>query len=116
VRGRKKELEGKRVTVCAKVSEPTVELIDAARGKQTRSAWLQGVIAASLAEPAKRASRDTPAKPSRALSSGEPLKAGVVVKPETRPRRRCPHPGKRVIGGHCPDCNHMIEPGGYWRE
>ena len=31
-------------------------------------------------------------------------------------RKRCNHPGTRLIGGHCPSCAHVIEPGGYWRE
>ena len=31
-------------------------------------------------------------------------------------RKRCNHPGKRSVGGYCPDCDHLIEPGGYWRE
>ena len=31
-------------------------------------------------------------------------------------RKRCNHPGTRLIGGFCPLCDHVIEPGGYWRE
>ena len=31
-------------------------------------------------------------------------------------RKRCNHPGYRQIGGYCRECDHLIEPGGYWRE
>jgi hypothetical protein len=29
------------------------------------------------------------------------------------PRRRCPHPGTRVIGGWCGKCDALVETGGY---
>ena len=29
--------------------------------------------------------------------------------------RRCTHPGTRIIGGRCRECDHVVEPGGLWR-
>jgi hypothetical protein len=43
-------------------------------------------------------------------------KAAGTKAAQTDTHPRCPHPGKRVIGGWCGDCDRMIEPGGYWRE
>ena len=31
-------------------------------------------------------------------------------------RKRCLHRGYRQIGGFCHECDHLVEPGGYWRE
>jgi hypothetical protein len=49
--------EGKRVTICAKVSEPTAAEIDAARGEMSRSAWVQAAITLALGGKPARAAR-----------------------------------------------------------
>jgi hypothetical protein len=52
--------DGKRVTICAKVSEPDAQAIDAARGDMTRSAWVQLAIADRLRADRRRARRRLP--------------------------------------------------------
>lgn len=47
MRGRKKEPDGKRVTICAKVSEAEAALIDAARGTVSRSEWIRSAALAT---------------------------------------------------------------------
>ena len=95
--------------------------------------------------PAKRAARKAPAPQSRGQKPkiGPPASSPVPLPPPPlarRPgqavfqdpgaeavitdappapaatRKRCNHPGTRLIGGFCPQCDHVIEPGGYWRE
>lgn len=39
--------------------------------------------------------------------------AASAPEPVTAPRR-CPHPGKRSVGGWCPGCDHLILTGGAW--
>jgi hypothetical protein len=85
---RKKTPDGKRVLMAAKVSEPVAAAVDAARGMQTRSAWIQDAIAAKLAGEVKTA----PAVPARAVS------APYV----------CPHPKARVIKGRCWACGASV--------
>ena len=40
--------------------------------------------------------------------------AGLTVASALPKPRRCNHPGKRSVGGFCPDCDHLIQPGGAW--
>lgn len=63
--------------------------------------------------PSPAASPEPPCRPRRPRAA----KAEPESAPETPPRRRCTHPGRaRVIGGYCPACDHLTEPGGYWRD
>ena len=40
------------------------------------------------------------------------IPAGLVPAPALP--KRCTHPGKRSVGGWCPDCDHRILIGGEW--
>jgi hypothetical protein len=44
---------------------------------------------------------------------GEPAAPAAPRVPADRTRRRCRHPGTRVIGGWCRKCGVVVEPGGY---
>ena len=50
MRGRKKEPEGKRVTISTKVSEADAAFIDAVRGDISRSEWLRRLLRAGIRE------------------------------------------------------------------
>lgn len=52
-----------------------------------------------------------PARPAPARPRSAELPPAGPVRPAAR--RRCPHPGTRVIGGWCRQCDAMVEPGGY---
>jgi hypothetical protein len=68
-----------RVAISVRVPAAVAEEIDAARGGQTRTAWVEAAIDAALRE-AKPAAR-------RKVDPGE-----------------CPHPRGRVIKGFCYRC------------
>lgn len=128
MRGRKPEPDGKRVTLCAKVSEPTAALIDAARGQQTRSAWLQELIAGAIHVAPEVAPQKTPPVSAgrrqelRAMALAadiEPITdaselgrrsieahAGQIAA-QSRPAKNCKHPKVRVKGV-CPDCREWV--------
>ena len=46
---RKRTLEGKRVVIPVRVSEPMAAELDKARGELTRSAWVRAVLGAYVA-------------------------------------------------------------------
>ena len=52
-------------------------------------------------------------EPATALPSALPDVPLTVASALPKPRR-CSHPGKRSVGGWCPDCDHLIKPGGIW--
>jgi len=74
------------------------------------------IVAAIEAELQRRDGGSTApaAKPRSGSTTRKPKAALAVPFVEPAPRR-CTHPGKRVIGGYCKDCDHMIEPGGLWK-
>ena len=54
--------------------------------------------------------------PPGAMTIEAPGKPPVMVsniRPEPPERRRCTHPGTRVIGGYCKHCDAVITPDGY---
>lgn len=58
----------------------------------------------------RRAEPEAPAVAFPSSLAGVPLTvASALPQP-----RRCSHPGKRSVGGFCPDCDHLIKPGGAW--
>ena len=79
---RKKTADGRRVTVCLKLSEPEAAQVDQARGKTTRGAWARAaVLAAIVAEPSSRPARksQTPAKTTTPRNPGEPESAADMM-------------------------------------
>ena len=81
---RKKTADGRRVTVCLKLSEPEAAQVDQARGRTTRGEWARAaVLAAIVAEPSPRPARKsrTPATPAAAAprKPGEPESAADMM-------------------------------------
>ena len=69
--------------------------------------------------PAPKASPVTVAPPPGAAVFQDPGAERIVADAPPAPaatRKKCTHPGYRQIGGFCRECDHLIEPGGYWRE
>jgi hypothetical protein len=60
------------------------------------------------------ASEPSPVEAVRALAeaSGVPLVTASQLPRPARPPR-CAHPGTRVIGGYCKECDRLVGPGGY---
>lgn len=95
MRGRKKEPEGKRVTICAKFSEAEEAVIDTARGDMNRSEWLR-LAALAAAErqrtPAGHVDREAEAvRQNLAAAQGD-----------------CGHPKARRNKGLCGACGTYI--------
>lgn len=74
--------------------------------------------------PASKAAPPPP-PPARALRApgapvfqdpGAEAVTGDIPPAPAATRKRCTHRGYRQIGGFCHECDHLIEPGGYWRE
>jgi hypothetical protein len=94
---RSKEPDGKRVTICSKISEGDAAIVDtrcAARGL-TRSAWLQSLIAADLAlvsdsGTAINAPAESPPKRQRRSAPALPV-AEPSPKPRTAAKTGCSH-------------------------
>jgi hypothetical protein len=59
---------------------------------------------------------DAAEAPKRARAPRVPPLAAAGLAPASSlpPPRRCRHPGKRLVGGYCKDCDHLIEAGGAW--
>ena len=79
---------------------------------------LAELIRRGLAAVAPSATRlETPgeirAKVTRAREAAELGKAIAAERRQSPVRRRCPHPGTRMIGGWCRQCGVMVEPDGY---
>lgn len=89
----------------ARFSDAEAARIDAARGSADRSVWLRRVALASLA-----------AKEPVQVKTGARRGSKPTDAPSGPQRRRCTHSGTRVIGGFCTPCDHLVEPGGLWRE
>ena len=103
--------EGRRITVSAKVSEDDAALIDArcAASGLTRSAWLQSLVAASLAGVAegrpvlRMRVRADPGMPAGTAALASPGRHAVAV--TGLGSAECPpHPKARVIKGMCGAC------------
>ena len=121
--------EGKRVPIGLKVSEAKAEAVDAARGATPRAQWLAAAVDAALAGATVReaaAERPEPPRVRAKAPAPDPVEAvralaeatGAVPASQLRApqRKRCTHPGTRITGGYCQACDHLIEPGGHWRE
>lgn len=100
--------------------------IDGHRGDVTRSAWILAACEAAL-NPKWMGPLPGPFSPILPVPADDPppvLQAGrkgkaPVVQPEqtSRPaRQRCPHPGTRVIGGYCRQCDVVVGQDGYLPE
>ena len=98
--GRPVEVGGVRINLIADGRVP--EGVVAGRGKD-------GPVAVRLPSPAP-----DPVEAVRALAEA----TGAVPASQLRApqRKRCTHPGTRITGGYCQACDHLIEPGGHWRE
>lgn len=74
-----------------------------AEAKRT-SQTVNGLLVAALEEHRQRegGGSTTPVTKKPARGSGS----------TTEGARRCTHPGKRVIGGYCPQCDAVVQPGG----
>lgn len=86
-------------------------------GRRT-SVYLSDGLAAAVAESgvplAELVCRGLGAGSAAESPPGEPPAAAAPrVAVGRAQRRRCPHPGTRVIGGWCRECGVVVEPGGY---
>jgi hypothetical protein len=95
--------DGKRVTICIKVSEPEAAAIDAARGALTRSAWGRGAMLAHAPDPVPPVRPERPARAAKlATASPAPVAADSAPAP-------CPHayPDVKTIMGQrvCRKCD-----------
>ena len=92
---RPKTLQGKRVTICIKVSEEQATLIDAARGIRDLSAWGRDALLAAAERqhpPAGHVDRQAQAvRQNRAAANGD-----------------CPHPKARINKGLCGACGTYV--------
>ena len=101
--------DGKRVTVCAKVSEAQASAMDTARGTLTRSAWVASLIAAAL-DTGKPERRGIPAKqPARASKPATTRAAPAAADLDPSPRK----PGKccdrpDIMKGTCRRCKTFV--------
>jgi len=77
--------------ITVRVSTETTDADDAVRGTASRSAWVEGLIAAELGRARE---------PKAGTASTDPAAPG-----------RCPHPRGRVIKGFCYRCGSMVLPG-----
>jgi len=109
--GRRRLPEGKRNVIGLKVSDAKFQAVEAARGDLDRAVWVEAAIDAALGLDSLPPRIPAPAAVRKAVKRG----AGAVTVPAAT-RQRCAHPGTRLIGGFCRECDHLIEPGGYWRE
>ena len=85
---------------------------------ETDGASVNGFIVAAIEEKLERREGGSTAPTVRAKSGSttrKPKAALAVPFVEPAGPRRCTHPGKRVIGGYCGECDRMIEPGGLWK-
>jgi hypothetical protein len=87
-------------------SGPTTSTVPAESGPTTEPKEPSGPTSGPTTEKRKsqRARAQEPAPPVAGL-----VPASSLPKP-----RRCNHPGKRSVGGWCPDCQHRILVGGEW--
>lgn len=67
---------------------------------------LAELIRRGLGAPARRPARPEAPPAVEAPGPGAPSAKAPA-------RRRCPHPGTRVIGGWCGPCGALVEAGGY---
>ena len=92
---RPKTPEGKRVTICIKVSEEQAALIDTARGNRDRSEWGRDALLSAAQRqhpPAGHVDRQAPAvRQNRAAANGD-----------------CPHPKARINKGLCGACGTYV--------
>ena len=91
----KKTPDGRRVTVCTKLSEAQAAALDHARGEQSRSAWVYSVIMERLDPAPREVTRKPPARP---------VTATVLARERAQDRRadNCKH--EHVIKHWCNEC------------
>ena len=118
--------EGRWVAVTVSLRQEHVDRLDKVRGGLNRSEWIRPVVLAALEDADDAADADA-----AWAEAGDPVPLAEVPAPRRRRKpakapevlplaepaespRRCPHPGKRSVGGYCNECDHLIKPGGYW--
>lgn len=109
MRGRKPEPEGKRVTICVKVSEPLAAAIDSARGDASRSAWVRDAISGRLTGIGRFADvlAGLPPQADEGDLTGLADEIRETRESLARPAKKCKHP--KVRGkGVCPDCHEWV--------
>lgn len=93
--GRPKEPEGKRHTICTKLSDAELEVIETARGHVERSEWVRLTLLA-------QAERQIP--PAGTVDR----EAGAVRQNLAALRGDCPHPKARINKGLCGACGTYV--------
>lgn len=102
--GRPKSPEGKRVTVCMKVSEQKAAAIDTARGERNRSEWLEQAADLMLGQRPLLIEDEPPPVAffdERDLAVIASYEDQVPLDATGEP---CAHPKARVIKGLCGAC------------
>jgi hypothetical protein len=84
--------DGKRVTICIKVSEPEAAVIDAARGTLTRSAWGRDALIAQSAGRAPAVKPKRPARASQPATTRPAPTAAALAQERSRDLRDDPEP------------------------
>jgi hypothetical protein len=98
---------------------PQIPAVKTARRKSRANGHRPPVAPPSPSKPPAGPPPRPPAPPPGAAVFQDAGAERVVTDAPPAPaatRTKCPHPGTRMIGGFCPTCEHLIEPGGYWRE
>ena len=93
--GRPKEPEGKRHTICTKLSDSELEAIEAARGSTDRSEWVRLALLAA-------AERQQP------FPGSADRQAGAVRENLAALKGDCPHPSARINKGLCGACGTYV--------
>lgn len=104
--------DGKRVALSVRVSEDVASAVDAARGDQSRSVWLQSAIMTALRDAAERlvaqavsapGSRRA-AKPKRITAKPAPAPDAAREVPFSSPPARKAAPHRCPVKGWCETC------------
>lgn len=93
--GRPKEPDGKRHTVCAKLSDAELEVIETARGGMERSEWIRLTLLAQ-------------AERSKPHAGSVDREAAAVRQNLAAIRGDCPHPPARINKGLCGACGTYV--------
>jgi hypothetical protein len=96
--GRPEEPEGKRHTVCTKLSDAQLEAIETARGSMERSEWVRVTLLAQ-------------AERQRPPAGSVDREAAAVRQNLAALRGDCPHPTARINKGLCGACGTNV---GIW--
>jgi hypothetical protein len=93
--GRPKEAEGKRHTICTKLSDSELEAVETARGSMERSEWVRLALLVAI-------ERDRPP------AGGIDRQAGAVRENLAALKGDCPHPPARINKGLCGACGTNV--------